>query len=181
VPEEAAEKRVGVVGEAQLALRIVEDVPAFVPGGEVEVVARGPTSLRRAADEGRDEAVDRSGLLDGEFQQVRLVGGCERIRKTCVDLPLRGVVLMVHADEREPEPADVVLHLTDDAAGIGPRVHPIDEPGRRLVRLQPAFWSPAQQEELELVADGDAEALVLGCGDPPAQDVPGVGFEGLPV
>jgi hypothetical protein len=88
---------------------------------------------------------------------------------------------MVHTDEREPEPADVVLHLPDDTAGIGPRVHPVDEPGRRLVGLQPAFRSPAQQEELELVADGDAEALVLGGGDRSAQDVAGVGFEGLPV
>ena len=58
------------------------------------------------------------GLLDGELQEMGVVGGVERVGEARVDLPVRGVVLLVHADEREPQVADVVLHLADNAFGV---------------------------------------------------------------
>ena len=145
------------------------------------MVAGRPAALGRPADEGGDEPVERGGLLDGELEQVRLVGRREGVREARVDLPLRGVVLVVDADERKAEPADVVLHLADDASRVGARVHAVDEPGRRLVRLEPALRSPAQEEELELVADRDVQALRLGGGDRPAEDVARVSLERLVV
>ena len=153
------------------ALGIVECVPLTIPGRDVEVVAGRPSAFGRLADEGGDEPVERGRLLDRELEEMRLVGGRHRVREARVDLPLRGVVLVVDANEGQPEPADVVLHLANDASGIGPRVHPVDEPGRRLVRLELALRRPAQEEELELVADGDLQALRLGGGDRPAEDV----------
>ena len=152
-----------------------------VPGGDVKVVAGRPSSLRRPADEGGDEPIQRGGLLDRELQQVRLVGGRERVCVARVDLPLRRVVLVVDAEEREPEPAHVVFHLADDALGVGPNVHAVDEPGGGLVGQEPPLRRPAQQEELELVADGDVEPLRLGGGDRPAEDVAGIGLERLAV
>ena len=53
--------------------------------------------------------------LIASFEEVRVVGRLQRLVVAAVDLPLRRVVLLVHADEREPERAHAVLHLADHA------------------------------------------------------------------
>ena len=59
----------------------------------------------------------RGDLLDRELQQVRVVGGLQGVVVAGVDLPLRGVVLLVDADEGQAEAAYGVLHRADDPAG----------------------------------------------------------------
>ena len=127
VREHAADEEAGGLREPVFAGGVLEDVlPRIVPGGDVEVIAGRPTFHRPPHERG-DEPVHRGDLLDRQLQEMRVISGLERTAVAGVDLPLRRVVLLVRADEREAEPAYRVLHRTQDSAWVDARVHAVHE------------------------------------------------------
>ena len=167
VLELAGDEVAADVREPVRRVDVLERVVAVVPEREVEVVAGGALAVERLAHERRDEAVLRGDLLDGELQEMRVVGRLERVGVLEVDLPLGAEVLLVRAHVREAERGDGVLHLPDDALRVDGRRVRVDEPRRRRVLLVARGPGP-EQEELELVAAGGGEAALLRARRSPA-------------
>ena len=143
------------------------------------MVAGRTTPVERPPHERRHQSVRRGRLLDRELEQVSVVGGRERVVEPRVDLPVRGVVLLVDAYERQTERADVVLHLPDHALRIDPPVEPVDRGRVRLVEGDAALGRSPQEVELELVPDRHLEPALACRGDGALQHPARIGLERL--